>query len=52
MWFMHALASESAAYNIPLALRLQGPLDVHRLTRALQCVVDRNAALRTTFLNE
>ena len=32
MWFMHALASQSAAYNIPLALRLQGPLDVRRLT--------------------
>ena len=35
MWFMHALASESAAYNIPLALRLQGPLDVPRLAHGV-----------------
>jgi amino acid adenylation domain-containing protein len=49
MWFMHALAAESAAYNIPLALQLRGPLDVRRLQAALNNVVARHPVLSTTF---
>ena len=50
MWFMHALASASAAYHVPLALRLRGPLDVRALQRALDRVVQRHETLRTTFV--
>ncbi|MES1147676.1 MAG: condensation domain-containing protein, partial [Bradyrhizobium guangdongense] len=36
-------------FNLPFALRLQGPLDVTALSRALGDVVRRHEALRTTF---
>jgi amino acid adenylation domain-containing protein/non-ribosomal peptide synthase protein (TIGR01720 family) len=49
LWFTHRMAPESSAYNIVDALRLHGPLDVAALTRALQSLVDRHPALRTTF---
>ena len=39
----------SAAYNIPAAVRLSGPLDVSALERALTGVVARHETLRTTF---
>ena len=39
----------SAAYNMPLALRLRGALDAAALERALDEIVRRHEALRTTF---
>lgn len=50
MWFMHALAPEGGAYNIPLALRLEGVLDLPALRAALARVVQRHEILRTRFL--
>lgn len=50
MWFMHALASASAAYHVPLALRLRGRLDSQALQHALNRLVQRHEVLRTTFL--
>ncbi|MFN3495292.1 MAG: non-ribosomal peptide synthetase, partial [Hydrogenophaga sp.] len=44
------LAPTSTAYNIPLALRLHGPLDVTALQTALARVVDRHEVLRTRFI--
>jgi amino acid adenylation domain-containing protein len=49
LWFLHQLAPESAAYALPIALRLRGPLDVAVLARALDDVLLRHEALRTTF---
>jgi amino acid adenylation domain-containing protein len=49
LWFMQNLAPESAAYNIARALRVKTKLDVPALRRALQTLVERHAALRTTF---
>ncbi|TNF57031.1 MAG: amino acid adenylation domain-containing protein, partial [Burkholderiales bacterium] len=51
MWFMHQLAPDSSAYNVPLALRLRGPLDGHALEQALQHMVARHDILRTRFVN-
>ena len=45
----HRLQPESTAYNHPMALRLEGPLDARALERALGEVVRRHEALRTTF---
>jgi amino acid adenylation domain-containing protein len=49
MWFMHELAPESSAYNIPLAMRLRGPLDMAAMQTALERVVERHEILRTRF---
>lgn len=50
MWFMHELAPLSSAYNVPVALRLQGEIDADALRLALQRVVERHEILRTRFV--
>ena len=35
LWFLDRLQPGSAAYNLPTALRLQGPLEIPALERAL-----------------
>jgi natural product biosynthesis luciferase-like monooxygenase protein/FkbM family methyltransferase len=49
LWYLYQLAPESAAYNLTAALRLRGELDVDALRRAFRKLVERHAALRTTF---
>ncbi len=49
LWFLDRLQPGSVAYNLPVALRLQGPLRLAALARALARVVERQAALRTVF---
>ncbi|MFL5542922.1 MAG: amino acid adenylation domain-containing protein, partial [Longimicrobiaceae bacterium] len=49
LWFLDRLQPGSGFYNIPVALRLSGALDVEALERALGEVVRRHEALRTTF---
>ncbi|MFJ4841624.1 amino acid adenylation domain-containing protein [Streptomyces sp. NPDC088746] len=49
LWFLHRLEGPSATYNIPFALRIDGPLDTEALRLALRDVVTRHAALRTVF---
>ena len=49
LWFLDQLDPETAAYNLPRAFRIVGPLDVDYLTRAFHTVVERHAALRTVF---
>ncbi|MFI9817647.1 non-ribosomal peptide synthetase [Saccharothrix variisporea] len=49
LWFLEKFAPGGAVYNIPLGLRLRGPLDKAALRKALDAVVGRHAALRTTF---
>ncbi len=49
LWFLDQLEPGSSLYNIPVALRVQGPLDAQVLARCLGEVVRRHEALRTTF---
>src|SRR5262249_55619375 len=49
LWFLCRLEPGSAAYNLPAALRLGGPLDVAALDAAVAAVRERHAALRTRF---
>jgi len=49
LWFLYRVAPDSAAYNIPLAVRIRSPLDVAALRRAFQTLVDRHPSLRTSF---
>ncbi|HKH45556.1 MAG TPA: amino acid adenylation domain-containing protein, partial [Thermoanaerobaculia bacterium] len=49
LWFLDQLESGTAFYNIPTAVRLRGPLRPELFRGALQEVVRRHEALRTTF---
>src|SRR5262249_19672468 len=48
LWFLDQMGT-AQAYNMPLALRLQGNLDREALRRAFAEIVRRHEALRTTF---
>ncbi len=50
MWFMQSLAPETSAYNVPLALRLSGPLDAGATEQALDALVAQQEILRTRFV--
>ncbi|HEY1231639.1 MAG TPA: amino acid adenylation domain-containing protein, partial [Ramlibacter sp.] len=52
LWFLQQLEPESAAYNMPAAVRLVGELDVHALEQAFAAIVARHETLRTTFREE
>src|SRR5262249_54330479 len=52
LWFPDQLAPERAPYNIPLAERIRGPLDVARLRAALTAVAGRHEILRWRVLDE
>src|SRR5690606_30321057 len=49
LWFLSQLEGSSAHYNMPLALRLRGPLDAAALSRSIEYIVDRHEVLRTRF---
>ncbi len=50
LWFLDRLEPGTAAYNVPVALWLGGPLEIAALAAALASVVARHEALRTTFI--
>src|SRR5829696_877481 len=52
LWFLHQLEPQSVAYNLPVAIRLKGRLDVQSLERALSELVRRHESLRTRFAVE
>lgn len=49
IWFLQQLEPDSAAYNIPLAYHLTGPLNLMILRQSLNDLVQRHESLRTTF---
>jgi amino acid adenylation domain-containing protein len=52
LWFLEQLEPGGSAYNVPVALRLRGALDVAALERSLGEIVRRHESLRTTFAAE
>ncbi|WP_156052498.1 non-ribosomal peptide synthetase, partial [Nocardia carnea] len=49
MWFLNQYDTSSVAYNLPLAIRLTGDLDVAALRAAVADVVWRHESLRTYY---
>ncbi len=49
LWFLEELGTAGRAYHIPKSLRLRGGLHRGALIRALDRIVARHEALRTTF---
>jgi amino acid adenylation domain-containing protein len=49
LWFLDQLEPGGAAYNVPAAVLLRGPLDPRTLAASLDEVAARHEALRTTF---
>ncbi|OHY35864.1 non-ribosomal peptide synthetase [Cylindrospermopsis raciborskii CS-508] len=51
LWFLDLLEKENAAYNISVAFRLEGDLNVDALQESWQNIIQRHEVLRTTFDN-
>ena len=49
LWFMDQLQPGTATYNIPMALRFPGALDVKAMAWSFNEIVRRHETLRTTF---
>ena len=49
LWFIDRLLPGSSLYNLPIAFRLRGQLDIPCLRRSLEAVVRRHEVLRTTI---
>lgn len=52
LWFLDRLEPASSVYNIPLSMRLEGPLNIPALQAAFNDIVKRHEILRTTFALE
>ena len=52
LWFLAQMDGGSEAYHIPFSLRLSGDLDARALRQALNRILARHEALRTTFVSE
>ncbi|WP_192560201.1 non-ribosomal peptide synthase/polyketide synthase [Pseudomonas allokribbensis] len=50
-WFLWQMDPQSAAYNIPTALRLRGELDRAALEQSFQALIQRHESLRTAFVD-
>ena len=52
LWFIDRFAPGLPTYNIPIALRLTGPLDGGALGRAIDGLIVRHESLRTRLVGE
>ena len=51
LWFLDQLDGINSAYNVPLALRLEGRLDIGALQQAVNDLIARHESLRTRFVS-
>ena len=50
LWFLHQLEPDTTAYNIAIAWRFTGNLDIAVLQSCLNTIVQRHEILRTAFV--
>ncbi|HET8842842.1 MAG TPA: condensation domain-containing protein, partial [Ktedonobacteraceae bacterium] len=50
LWFLNQLVPNNPFYNVPLILRLSGPIQLDALEKSIQQILSRHEALRTTFI--
>ncbi len=50
LWMIDQLSPGQAQYNMPMAIKLAGQVDVDALRRSLQTIVARHEILRTNFI--
>jgi amino acid adenylation domain-containing protein len=51
LWFLDQLIPNNTAYNIPVAYRLRGPINVSVLEQSISETVKRHESLRTNFVD-
>jgi len=49
LWFLSRYQRETGLYNVPVALRLRGTLNIEAIKASLQEIVARHEVLRTSF---
>ncbi|HSE18129.1 MAG TPA: amino acid adenylation domain-containing protein [Pyrinomonadaceae bacterium] len=49
LWFLHELEPSSSFYNVPVAVRLRGHLQIEAMQRTLNEIIRRHEILRTSF---
>ena len=49
LWFIDQLEPDSAAFNMPLVMRLSGPLNLAALEQSVSEIIRRHESLRTCF---
>src|SRR5947208_2026096 len=49
LWFLQQLEPESAAYNVPRAIRIYGHLNLRILEQSVNEIISRHESLRTSF---
>jgi amino acid adenylation domain-containing protein len=52
LWFVDKFEEQSSVYNIPVELRIEGPLDSDALIAALSMIVQRHEVLHTVIIEE
>ncbi len=52
LWFIQQANPAQQAYEMPAAVAVRGPLDIDRLTHAIELVIARHDALRTTLFDD
>lgn len=50
LWFLHQMQPDLAVYNLPMAIRVEGFLEVPAFTHSLNNIVRRHEVLRTRFV--
>ncbi|PFT85908.1 hypothetical protein COK81_23130, partial [Bacillus thuringiensis] len=51
LWIAHEMEQKPGLYHEPVSIQIKGDLDIHRLQKALQYIVNKHAALQIRVIN-